>query len=186
MGDGNGDTFTANGGNDIILAGGGTDTVYGGNGDDIIVGGSGSDTLWGNAGADHFRYTATGDGGANFSQAGADLIKDFNMAEGDVIEISASAFGGGLVAGNDATGIFNSSANNNFGANERLHFIYGYPHSALRLERKRSRGNADRARCCWRTQPWTPHISRSWRNGILPKETSPPRSSAGFCFSARA
>ena len=46
MGDGNGDTFTANGGNDIILAGGGTDTVYGGNGDDIIVGGSGSDTLF--------------------------------------------------------------------------------------------------------------------------------------------
>ena len=185
MGGGNGDTFTANGGNDIILAGGGNDIVYGGNGDDIIVGGSGSDTLWGNAGADHFRYTATGDGGANFSQAGADLIKDFNMAEGDVIEISASAFGGGLVAGNDATGIFSSSANNNFDANERLHFntathtlLYDSTEAAPRERRSRS--------LFLRTQPWTPHISRSWRNGILPKETGPPRSSAGSYFSARA
>ena len=40
-----------------------------------------------------------------------------------MFDIQASAFGGGLVAGADATGIFGSSADDTFGSpSERFHF----------------------------------------------------------------
>jgi len=90
---------------------------------DTLVGNGGSDILVGNGGANHFLYNATTDGGTIANQAGADHILDFNTALGDSIDVSASAFGGGLVAGNDASGIFGSSANDNFGSpTERFHF----------------------------------------------------------------
>ena len=45
------------------------------------------------------------------------------MAEGDIFEISAAGFGGGLASGTDATGKFGSSGNDTFGsASERFHF----------------------------------------------------------------
>ena len=79
--------------------------------------------MQGDAGADHFRYNATSEGGVLFNQLGADHILDFSAANS--IDILASAFGGGLVAGTDATGpgVFGSSADNTFGsATERFHF----------------------------------------------------------------
>ena len=89
---------------------------------DTLVGNGGSDILVGNGGADHFLYNATTDGGTILNQAGADHILDFNTALGDSIDVSASAFGGGLVAGNDASGIFGSSADDTFGSpTERFH-----------------------------------------------------------------
>src|SRR4029079_7818418 len=114
VGDGNANTFNGAGGGDVILAGAG---------DDILIGGGGSDYMQGGAGADHFRYNAPSEGGAFFNQLGADHIRDFSAA--DSIDILASAFGGGLVAGTDATGpgVFGSSADNTFGsATERFHF----------------------------------------------------------------
>ena len=82
---------------------------------DTLIGGAGNDVLYGNTGADHFRYNATNEG--------LDHILDLNTAEGDVIDILASAFGGGLTAGTDASGMFGSSVNNDFGSvNERFHF----------------------------------------------------------------
>ena len=92
---------------------------------DTLVGNGGSDILVGNGGANHFLYNAITDGGTILNQAGADHILDFNNAAlgGDSIDVSASAFGGGLVAGNDASGIFGSSANDTFGSpTERFHF----------------------------------------------------------------
>jgi hypothetical protein len=114
VGDGNSNTFNGAGGGDVILAGAG---------DDILIGGGGADYMQGDAGADHFRYNATSEGGVFFNQLGADHILDFSAA--DSIDILASAFGGGLVAGTDATGpgVFGSSADNTFGsATERFHF----------------------------------------------------------------
>ena len=76
--------------------------------------------MQGDTGADHFRYNATSEGGTIINQLGADHILDFNMAEGDSIDVLAAAFG---VAGPDATGIFGSSADNTFGLpTERFHF----------------------------------------------------------------
>ena len=50
-------------------------------------------------------------------------IREFSITQGESIDVLASAFGNGLVAGTDATGIFDSSANNTFGSGvERFHF----------------------------------------------------------------
>jgi Ca2+-binding RTX toxin-like protein len=108
---------------DLIYGTSGHDVLSGGGGDDIFIGRGGSDLLTGGTGADHFRYTALTDGGTIANQAGADHITDFNIAEGDVFEISASAFGGGLNVGNIAANQFGSSANDTFGsATERFHY----------------------------------------------------------------
>ncbi|WP_212436259.1 beta strand repeat-containing protein [Bradyrhizobium liaoningense] len=90
------------------------DILIGDNNANTLTGGSGADQLTGGGGADRFHY--------NSPAEGIDHLTDFNILEGDVIEISASAFGGGLVAGSDATGKFSSSADNTFGASDRLHF----------------------------------------------------------------
>ncbi|HDS1776363.1 TPA: type I secretion C-terminal target domain-containing protein, partial [Pseudomonas putida] len=57
-------------GNDILLGGTGNDTLIGGQGDDILIGGSGADTFVWKAG-----------------DVGNDVIKDFNKAEGDRIDL---------------------------------------------------------------------------------------------------
>jgi Ca2+-binding RTX toxin-like protein len=106
VGDSGGSTFAGNGGNDVIIAGGGNDT---------LIGGTGADVLSGGAGADHFRYNATNEG--------TDHILDFSAAEGDSIDIMASAFANVPAAGNDATGVFGSSASDTFGSGtERFHY----------------------------------------------------------------
>jgi T1SS-143 domain-containing protein len=131
--DGDGDTATANlqvdllGGANVpagltLTGTSGNDVLVGGSGNDTLIGGAGSDQLTGGAGADHFRYTSTADGGTILNQAGADHILDFNIAQGDVFEISAAAFGGGLVNGTDATGIFSASTSDTFAStSERFH-----------------------------------------------------------------
>jgi Ca2+-binding RTX toxin-like protein len=78
----------------------GNDTLTGGTGNDTITGGLGNDTLTGGAGADLFIFNSLADG--------IDTITDFNPAEGDKILISASGFGGGLLAG---TPLFDYNAN---------------------------------------------------------------------------
>jgi Ca2+-binding RTX toxin-like protein len=94
------------------------DTLAGGRGNDLLTGSGGADTLWGGSGADRFHYTLPTDG--------TDHIADFNAAEGDIVEILAGAFGGGLVAGTDATtggGIFGTSGDANFSSpTERFHY----------------------------------------------------------------
>jgi Ca2+-binding RTX toxin-like protein len=109
-------------GNDFLLGGDGIDNLQGGDGNDILIGGWGTDTMTGGAGADHFRYTSTADGVTFADQANADHILDFTIGQNDVFEISASAFGGGLVAGTDATSQFSASASDTFASGtERFH-----------------------------------------------------------------
>jgi Ca2+-binding RTX toxin-like protein len=57
------------------------DIIQGTELNDVIAGGAGDDVLYGNGGADTFRFT----GGAD---QGVDVIKDFNVAQGDVLDIS--------------------------------------------------------------------------------------------------
>jgi Ca2+-binding RTX toxin-like protein len=112
---GGGDTITGGAGADTIDGGAGADTINGGAGADTITGGAGVDNMTGGTGADHFVYMATSEG--------TDTIADFNVAQGDMIDILASAFGGGLTAGTDPATVFGSSASNTFGsASERLHY----------------------------------------------------------------
>jgi Ca2+-binding RTX toxin-like protein len=85
FGDDGNDILNGNLGNDTAQGGPGADTVRGGQGDDVLAGGQGSDYITGDLGND----TMTGGLGADtfraFAGGGADVILDFNRAEGDRI-----------------------------------------------------------------------------------------------------
>ncbi len=74
----------------IIHGLGGNDTLTGGAGDDHIYGGKGNDLLTGNAGADTFHFL--------FDNTGRDTITDFNVSQGDKIDISVLLDGYGNAA----------------------------------------------------------------------------------------
>jgi Ca2+-binding RTX toxin-like protein len=57
----------------------GNDVIVGGSGDDLLVGGAGNDNLTGGAGADIFRFIKF--------ENGSDTITDFNLSEGDKIDL---------------------------------------------------------------------------------------------------
>ncbi|TPG44890.1 hypothetical protein EAH89_26755 [Roseomonas nepalensis] len=92
-----------NAGNNLLAGGLGNDTLLGGAGNDTLHGGAGADTLDGGAGADVILYLNASEGG--------DRIANYVAAD-DQFHISASGFGGGLVAGMDlaASGRFEVSA----------------------------------------------------------------------------
>ncbi|MDP2206028.1 MAG: type I secretion C-terminal target domain-containing protein [Alphaproteobacteria bacterium] len=71
---------TRSGGNDYLEGGSGNDWLFGQEGNDALYGGAGDDMLWGGSGADTFMFKA--------GDAGVDTIKDFSLAEGDVLDIS--------------------------------------------------------------------------------------------------
>lgn len=115
---GGNDKLNGQDGNDVLTGGGGSDTLTGGAGDDRLLGGVGNDILAGGAGRDILdgaegRDQLRGGGGNDLLTGGAgadtfifltrndgtDTITDWNAAEGDKIQIDASAFGGGLSAG---------------------------------------------------------------------------------------
>ena len=72
-------TIWGNGGNDKINAGLGNDVIDAGAGNDIIIGGGGDDTITGGPGADTIIYRS-GDGN--------DTIIDFNIGDGDKIDLT--------------------------------------------------------------------------------------------------
>ena len=74
----------------VLTGGEGNDTLIGNGGNDTLIGGLGADTLNGGSGRDLFVYLSPKEGG--------DTIQSFNVND-DTIGISASGFGGGLVAG---------------------------------------------------------------------------------------
>ncbi len=67
---------------DVFAAGtaDGVDTLRGGDGDDLLIGGKGNDILYGENGADIFKFLN--------ADVGVDSIKDFNLKQGDAIDIS--------------------------------------------------------------------------------------------------
>jgi Ca2+-binding RTX toxin-like protein len=70
-------------GKDVLRGGRGRDLLLGGNGEDILCGGFSTDTLTGGNGADVFVFRAKVLPGADSLLA--DVITDFNAAEGDKI-----------------------------------------------------------------------------------------------------
>lgn len=73
------DRIYAGDGADTLYGDEGSDALYGGNGDDILTGGEGRDFLYGNGGADTFIID---------EMVSIDRIRDFQLAEGDRIDIS--------------------------------------------------------------------------------------------------
>lgn len=74
-------------GADTLSGGSGGDSLRGGQGDDTIAGGAAGDWLSGDLGQD----TLTGGGGADTFHAGAsmDQVTDFNLAQGDRVQLDA-------------------------------------------------------------------------------------------------
>ena len=79
IGGSDGSIFTGGAGNDYISGGAGSDSLNGGAGNDILIGGEGNDILFGGAGADTFVWHA--------GDIGDDVITDFNIGEGDQIDL---------------------------------------------------------------------------------------------------
>ncbi len=107
--------FGSDVGNDVIRGNpaanalfgwGGNDSLDGAGGADVLRGGTGVDTLTGGTGDDTFRFSALTECG--------DLITDFagNLGNNDRFQITAAAFGGGLVAGVLAANQFITRADN--------------------------------------------------------------------------
>jgi Ca2+-binding RTX toxin-like protein len=90
-------TADTRGGNDVLDGGMGNDILYGQGGADILIGGAGNDILFGGTGADTFVWgkslnTTTGNlvtNGTNDADGSTDIIKDFNLAEGDKVDAKA-------------------------------------------------------------------------------------------------
>ncbi|MCJ1888024.1 retention module-containing protein [Pseudomonas sp. LA21] len=68
------------GGNDILEGGAGNDLMFGQGGNDKLIGGPGDDIMYGGTGADEFIWKA--------GDTGHDVIKDFNIAEGDTLNLT--------------------------------------------------------------------------------------------------
>ncbi|NER24167.1 MAG: calcium-binding protein [Symploca sp. SIO1C2] len=66
-------------------------SLTGADGNDILIGGAGNDRLFGGIGADIFGFSSP--------NQGIDTITDFNSAQGDLIQVLGSGFGGGLTGG---------------------------------------------------------------------------------------
>ncbi|MDH3980777.1 MAG: type I secretion C-terminal target domain-containing protein, partial [Gammaproteobacteria bacterium] len=75
---------------EVLIGDSGVDFLVGGGGDDILIGNNGNDTMTGGTGADTFIWTE--------GQSGFDDITDFNISEGDVLNIADL-----LVGENDPT-----------------------------------------------------------------------------------
>ena len=77
---------------DYLMGGELHDTLSGGDGNDILAGGSGDDSMTGGAGADIFLWNL-GDEDANGLDPGiqpsTDTISDFDISEGDVLDLSS-------------------------------------------------------------------------------------------------
>ncbi|RVT40904.1 choice-of-anchor I family protein [Sphingobium algorifonticola] len=86
VGNGLANTLFGNAGNDTLSGLAGDDRLVGGAGNDVLTGGAGRDVLEGGAGDDRFVFAA-----ADFTPSllKADIIRDFDVASGDVIDLSA-------------------------------------------------------------------------------------------------
>lgn len=87
FGDAGEDIVYGNLGNDTGNGGDGADLIRGGQGNDIIFGDAGNDWVSGDKGDD----TVTGGSGADtfhtFGDAGIDRVTDFNLSEGDRVQL---------------------------------------------------------------------------------------------------
>ena len=91
------DAIRGGGGNDVLTGGDGRDRIEGGAGKDRIEGGAGKDRLLGNGGADTLaggddNDILTGGAGSDVfefnSGDGRDIIRDFNLRQGDKLLLS--------------------------------------------------------------------------------------------------
>lgn len=103
----------------ILISDGGDDTILGGEGDDIIVAGAGNDVLTGGPGADTFVFYEP-----NVQDTGHDVIRDFNLDEGDSIEARYA----------DGSEIPDEELNVSISADQNSNAVINYAGGSLTLE----------------------------------------------------
>jgi predicted extracellular nuclease len=81
-------TFSAGNGDDVVRGLDGADILFGGNGEDSLYGGSGRDRLSGDNGSDWLVGGAGADVFVFARGGGRDTVVDFNLGEGDRLEIA--------------------------------------------------------------------------------------------------
>jgi serralysin len=81
------DLLVGDGGANVLEGGNGADQLVGGGGADVLIGGGGRDVLEGGDGGDVFRFTAMAELSGTTATT-ADVILDFNKAQGDRIDLS--------------------------------------------------------------------------------------------------
>ncbi|MEQ1738691.1 MAG: FG-GAP-like repeat-containing protein [Methyloglobulus sp.] len=122
--------LSGGGGNDSLFGGSAGDSLNGGQGDDNVVGGLGKDILIGGLGADVFTFNSVDETG--ISSVLRDVIKDFNVNQGDKIDLSAidadTAVANNqvfsvLTQGGVFSGIFANPAELYF--DQSVHILYG-------------------------------------------------------------
>ncbi|MEO0032985.1 MAG: hypothetical protein RIS94_2743 [Pseudomonadota bacterium] len=138
-GDAGNDRLYGGAGNDYLLGGTGIDQLYGqaggdrlmgGAGNDLIVGGAGRDELTGGTGADTFSWTAY----ADFAPINAanpfaeDLIRDFNHAEVDLINLHALDANATIIGNQDFTFIGTAAFGTNAPGQVRVEEVNNSPY----------------------------------------------------------
>ena len=83
--DDGGVTINGLGGHDILIGSDGDDLMNGGTGNDVVFGGLGRDILTGGSGADTFVFDQT----AFDDMDVRDVITDYKLSEGDILDVSA-------------------------------------------------------------------------------------------------
>ncbi|MBR8831420.1 MAG: calcium-binding protein [Chlorogloea purpurea SAG 13.99] len=116
-------TINGNGSNNSLNGGAGNDNLNGGAGDDTLIGGLGNDNLTGSTGADRFVF--------NTPSEARDTLRDFSAAAGDLIQILAAGFGGGLVTGTLTGDRLLSGAGISAAGNALQRFIFNTTNGAL-------------------------------------------------------
>ncbi|MEH2212325.1 MAG: calcium-binding protein [Nostoc sp.] len=104
---------------DNIVGSNGNDILKGAFGNDMLTGGKGNDTLYGNNGTDTFAF--------NSFNEGIDRLYDFNTTN-ELIQVSATGFGGGLSIGSLQTSQFRIGAS---ATTSTQRFIYNNVTGAL-------------------------------------------------------
>jgi hypothetical protein len=77
-----------------LIGNAGNDVISGGSGDDLIMGGAGNDNLMGGLGADIFRFIKF--------EAGQDTVTDFNVTQGDKLDLRSLLSDTGLTLDNQS------------------------------------------------------------------------------------
>jgi Ca2+-binding RTX toxin-like protein len=86
---GDGDDWLSGGnGNDDLFGSAGDDTLIGGAGDDYLEGDAGADLYTGGSGADRFSLLVAPTEWLDSTLAATDVVTDFSIAEGDLLQIS--------------------------------------------------------------------------------------------------
>ena len=87
FGDAGADLVYGNLGSDTCDGGDGADIVRGGQGDDIVIGGAGNDFVSGDLGNDTLTGGLGADSFHSFTGSGIDRVLDFNLAQGDRVQL---------------------------------------------------------------------------------------------------